>query len=943
MRFVRRHALACSFAILATLLWGTDPALPQTGSVPSWLSASRPAPAFGLAALAGIDAACEPFEAPPNDGYPDVIVVGATPGGIAAAISAARAGSRVLLLTESEHLGGMMSSGLGRTDVGDPNAVGGVAREYLDRVYRFYRDTYGDGSPQVTDCASGTHFEPRVAEALFERMVGETARLTVRRGLRLASVEVLGRRISAIRVIDLRTGWPEWLRADQYVDATYEGDLLALAGVSYVVGREGRDDFGEEHAGHIYWDPERWAVAPGGTGEGDRRVQAYNFRVCLTTDPANRVAIERPVGYDPSRYAVLVRAIRSGRVRRLSDVLSLARLPNGKFDANNQPAAWLSSDLAEGSERYPEAGPEERAQIVEAHRRHLLGLLYFLQDDASVPASLQADARQYGLPRDEFTDARHFPRQLYVREARRMRGRRVFTENDARAAPGQDRPPVQADSIGVGSYALDSHATSAWDASHPNLVEGFFYLGGITRPYEIPYGTLLPREVDNLLVSVCVSATHVGYSSLRMEPTYMVMGQAAGVAAHLAAALRVGAAEVPIGRLQETLAQGGQVLTASSGVSRATGSDRAVQTPGTRRGFSRYTAEPKALAPTCPDIPTRHPAPAGVDAVAARGMIRTGGPRHGEEPVSAQRVTPPKAAPRGSVAAEWADQAAGVPARSGDRCSPSHAAQRDGPARTRRAREGPRGDPDAARGLPAAPDGSVPGLVLVVACLAILGGAAGGSMKVWRPRDVVIRGLYVITDRPRPGRGHVEIAEAAVLGGASLIQLRDKGASRPEIHRWARRLKDVVPSEVPVLVNDFPDVAVEAGADGAHVGAEDMPVGEARSILGDNLLLGVSVHNEEEARRAEAEGADYLGVGAVFPTATKVDIEHRGLAQIGRIQQASSLPIVAIGGIHAGNIAQVARAGAAAAAVISAISAAADMVAAVRELVALFGEGDLPP
>jgi len=970
MHFARAHALACSIAILTALLWGTDPALPQTDATPSWLSASPHAPGFGLAAVTGVDRGAEPFETSPADGHPDVIVVGATPGGIAAAVSAARAGSRVLLVAESDHLGGMMSSGLGRTDVGNPNAVGGLAREFLDRIHRFYRDTYGDGSAQVADCASGTHFEPRVAEAVFERMTGETARLTVRRGLRLASVEVRGRCISAIQVVDVRTGWPEWLRADQYVDATYEGDLLALAGVSYVVGREGRGDYGEEHAGHLYWDPESRSVAPGGTGEGDGRVQAYNFRVCLTVDPGNRVAIERPADYSRSCYAVLSRAIRQGRVRSLSDVLSLARLPNGKFDANNQPTAWLSSDLAEGSAAYPDAGPEKRERIADAHRRHLLGLLYFLQNDLSVPASLRADARRYGLPRDEFTDTQHFPRQLYVREARRMRGRRVFTENDARPVPGHDRPPIQADSIGVGSYALDSHATSAWDPSRPDLVEGFFYLGSITRPYQIPYGTLLPREFDNLLVSVCVSATHVGYGSLRMEPTYMVMGQAAGVAAHLAATLGVGAGEVPVGRLQDALVLGGQVLTAFSDTRCATANDRAMQVLGTRGVFDGYAAEPEAPAtravaaqwcasafaglagapkarktaePACPDVAEDHQAAEAVELLAARGAIRAGEPFRGDEPISRDEAERWVSALLGPVSKE--------PARRVDRSSVSrgefsvvlYAALREGRRAPPPAREAPQGSPGGTQTASPAPAGPASAVALVVTCLAALGGGASGRVKDWRARDVLIRGLYVITDGSRPGRGHVEIAEAAAEGGASLIQLRDKEASRPEVRRWARRLKDVVPSQVPVLVNDFPEVAAEAGADGAHIGSEDMPVSEARRILGADLLLGVSVHDEEEARRAEAEGADYLGVGAVFPTATKLDIEHRGLAQIGRIRQVSSLPIVAIGGIHAGNIAQVARAGAAAAAVISAVSAAADMVAAVRELVASFEEGDLPP
>jgi len=356
-----------------------------------------------------------------------------------------------------------------------------------------------------------------------------------------------------VREVELEAGTGrEQVSASVFVEASYEGDLLAAAGAEYRVGRESRGEYGEEDGGHLFWGPKGGRPTEEGTGEGDDRVQAYCFRLCLTDDPERRVAIERPPRYEGSEYGLL-RAYVEAAPRKLKEVLLLGRLPNGKWDVNNWGFCWQSMDLIGGNAGYVEGSWEEREAIAAAHRDYQWGLLYWLQHEA--PAELREEAGRLGWCRDEFEEGEGWPEQLYVREARRMVGRHVFTEHDAR------RETRKADSVAVGSYPLDSHGTQWYRPGQVTPApEGFFMCS--VGPYEIPYRCLLPESVGGLLAPVCLSATHAGYGTLRMEPVMMNLGMACGEAAALAVEGGVSPGEVEVGRLQARLEAEGQVIRA---------------------------------------------------------------------------------------------------------------------------------------------------------------------------------------------------------------------------------------------------------------------------------------------------------------------------------------------------------------------------------------------
>ncbi|HUV04303.1 MAG TPA: FAD-dependent oxidoreductase [Armatimonadota bacterium] len=527
----------------------------------------------------------------------DVLVVGVTPSGISAAIAAARCGSKVVLTEMKDHMGGMMSNGLGRTDIGPRNTVGGIFREFIDNVYAYYVETYGPDSQQVKDCSGGYHFEPSVAECIFNRMVKAEKNIRVKYHYRPDGVLMYGNRIHGVDFTDTRHKKRVQIRAGVFIDATYEGDIAALAGVPYRVGRESREEYGEAYAGAIYLDHLTRMVLPGTSGDGDRRVQAYNFRLCLTRNPDNRVMPEKPDSYNREEYMQVLDSINAGRIKTVQDVLNIEPIPNGKSDTNNMPKSLISTDLPEENYDYPEASCEQREKIVKRHRDYILGLLYFLQNDPEMPEELRNECREWGFAKDEYQDNDHFPRQIYVREARRMWGLYTFSTHDALLAPGSLRTPIHFDSIACGGYPIDSHATRKREPSHDTAMEGFFWLGGLTRPYQIPYRVMVPQRVDALLVTGAVSATHLGFGTLRMEPVWMALGQAAGTAAHLARRLYVEPRDVPVNRLQSWLVAGNQILTAFDDIQGPTAEVsneqwQAMQFYGTRGFFESYEAKP---------------------------------------------------------------------------------------------------------------------------------------------------------------------------------------------------------------------------------------------------------------------------------------------------------------------------------------------------------------
>jgi hypothetical protein len=346
------------------------------------------------------------------------------------------------------------------------------------------------------------------------------------------------------------------------VDATYEGDLAASSGVPFTVRREGKKDYGEEGAGVYFQAWESDKVGEGSTGEGDDAIQAYNYRMCLTDHPENRIDITQPVNYDRNEYVSLIDDLKYDRKPGehsyemewdgIGRVTNIVELPNGKTDANNQHLAFISTDLPEENWPWPTADWAWRDQFALRLREYTLGLLWFIQNDPEVPEPFRTNARKYGLAADEYVDNGNFPRQVYVREGRRIIGESIFLAHDAFPETPGGRPPVHPDSVTASHYAIDSHAVRKRDTTvERDHLDGF--LNRRSKPYTVPYGVMVPKKVRNLWVPVAVSSSHLGLGTIRMEPCWMCLGEVAGLAASLASRFRVPARQVPVDILQKEL------------------------------------------------------------------------------------------------------------------------------------------------------------------------------------------------------------------------------------------------------------------------------------------------------------------------------------------------------------------------------------------------------
>ena len=510
-----------------------------------------------------------------RDPGPHVVVYGGTPGGVAAAISAARQGSAVTLVAYQLHLGGMMTSGLGKSDIEDRAVIGGLFLDFTARVKRYYVERYGADSDNVKRARNGYYYEPSVAGSILEQMVREQPNVTVLKGWRLLSAEVENDAVRSIRIADRSSGEQRRLTGRVFVDATYEGDLFAAAGAEFRLGRESREEFGEPHAGVVYFDYQERKFLPGTTGEASGNLPAYTYRLCLTKDPANSHRLTSPpAGYDRNNYLGYFDDLEQGRLAgpkvfkpgrgynpahfdTLVRALSVTDIPNGKTDVNINPRP-LAFPFAEENRGYIEGDEQTRLRIAERHRNLTLGLLWFLQNDPEVPAEHRKLANELHLPLDEFVDTGHFPFQLYVREGRRLVGEYTLTEHDITGKGGERQR--HADAIAIGEFPIDSFPCRKRQPGDTIVLEGYLgMLDHITRPYDIPYWIMIPKRIDGLIVPVAASTTHVAYSSIRMEPTWMALGQAAGVAAHLAVENGVAPRDVSISDLQRLLREGGQV------------------------------------------------------------------------------------------------------------------------------------------------------------------------------------------------------------------------------------------------------------------------------------------------------------------------------------------------------------------------------------------------
>jgi hypothetical protein len=485
----------------------------------------------------------------------DLCVYGATPGGVAAAVQMRRLGGTAVLAEFGRRLGGVTAGGLGATDIGNKAAIGGLSREFYRRLGARYQ------RPEAWT------FEPHVAESVFNELVGE-ADVPLFFEQRLLGVETEGDRITAVVMENGNV-----FRAGIFIDATYEGDLMAAAGVTYHAGRESNTVYGESlngvHFGHpshnfnvpvdpyvVTGDPSSGllpgisAADPGRQGDGDRCIQAYNFRMCLTDVAENRLPFPKPPHYDPDRYTLLARYLDAG----VWDVLGLTiRMPNGKTDTNNH--GGFSTDNIGMNYAWPEGDYETRERIFQEHVTYQQGLMWFLSHDERVPAHIRREVSQWGLPQDEFTETGGWPHQLYVREGRRMVADHVMTEHNCRGTV------VVPDSVGLAAYNMDSHNCRRVVVNGRVLNEGNVE-EPCPAPYPIAYRSLVPADgqCSNLLVPVCLSASHIAYGSIRMEPVFMILGQSAATAAALALQAGVPVQAVDYPALRRQLLRDGQIL-----------------------------------------------------------------------------------------------------------------------------------------------------------------------------------------------------------------------------------------------------------------------------------------------------------------------------------------------------------------------------------------------
>ena len=518
----------------------------------------------------------------------DIIIYGGTSAAITAAVEVVKSGKTVIVVSPDKHLGGLTSGGLGYTDTGNKSVIGGLSREFYHRVWNHYNDSaawvwqkqseFGNRG-QGTVAMDGENrtmwlFEPHVAEQVFEDFVAEN-KITVYRE------EWLNRESGLVKkdgkIVSFKTLSGKIFSGKIFIDATYEGDLMASAGISYAVGRESTSQYNEKwngvqtgvfQHGHFFKSkispyriiddpfvgvlPTISTDPPGEYGSADHKIQAYCFRTCMTNCDENRIPFPKPDNYDSTQYELLVRVFDTGRkdwFEKFDDI------PNKKTDTNNHGP--FSSDYIGMNYDYPDASYERRDEIIRQHQDYQMGLLWFVANDPRVPEDIRTEMSKWGLAKDEFNDNYNWPHQIYVREARRMIGDYVTTENDVLLKRNVPRP------VGMGSYAMDSHNVQRY-ITPEGYVQNEGDIGvSPPAPYSISYGSIIPKkeECSNLLVPVCVSSSHIAFGSIRMEPVFMILGQSAAVAAEIAIDKNCAIQDVPYDELKKQLENRKQVLT----------------------------------------------------------------------------------------------------------------------------------------------------------------------------------------------------------------------------------------------------------------------------------------------------------------------------------------------------------------------------------------------
>lgn len=536
----------------------------------------------------------------------DIVIYGGTSAGVSAAIQSSRMGKSVVLIEPTNRIGGLTTGGLGQTDIGNKQAIGGISREFYENIKKYYddpenwkwekRSDYKDGGQTRTEEGEATMwtFEPSAALAVYKSMM-DKEKIKMVYNERLNRETGVKKVAGKIESITMESG--KIFKGKVFLDATYEGDLMASAGVSYAVGRESNEEYGETLNGvqansintsltglvsrnafnHnfipgvdpyvVKGDPTSGLLPnvnekPGLEGEGDKKIQAYCFRMCLTDHPENRIPFQKPANYDEVNYELLFRnyEARKGPIREMysygNSLLPWinSSMPNRKTDTNNK--FGFSTDYIGRNYDYPEASYAEREKIIEDHRNYQMGLMWTLANHPRIPAEVREEASRWGTTKDEFERADGWQQQLYVREARRMVSDYVMTQKNCEALT------VAEDAIGLAAYGMDSHNVQRYvDANGYVQNEGNVEAHGF-KPYPISYGALVPKkeECNNLIVPVCVSSTHIAFGSIRMEPVFMVLGQSAATAAVLAIDANVSVQDVPYPNLKEQLLKDRQRL-----------------------------------------------------------------------------------------------------------------------------------------------------------------------------------------------------------------------------------------------------------------------------------------------------------------------------------------------------------------------------------------------
>ena len=511
----------------------------------------------------------------------EVVVYGATPGGIAAALGAAKSGSEVLLIEPTDMIGGLVTSGLSHTDFHAADGLSGTYADFAKQVEAHYVKAYGAGSPQVRDSFGGNFGEPKVNLMVFERMIAAQPKISVIKHALLGSVEVMEQRVTNAG-FTLKDGTKLSVTAKVFIDGSYEGDLMAKAGAPYRVGREGKAEYNE-------------SLAP---DQPDSQLQAYNFRLIMTDVADNRVAVNAPAGYKREDFLGLLPVLESGAIQKVfgypSKCIFKAQtppLPNGKYDINDVSGGIVRLSLPGKNLGWPDGDEETRAEIFAEHLRDQIGLLYFLQNDEAVPAKFRDEARRWGFCKDEFVATDHLPPQLYVREARRMKGAHIYVQGDSERPSGDARAKFFPDAIAMGEYGNNCHGTFHEGPRFGGKHSGEFY--NPVPPYQIPYGVILPERIVNLLVPVAASSSHVGFCGLRLEPIWMSLGQAAGHAAAIAVEKGLAVQKVPVSLLQRQLIADKSALVYFSDVPLDSPDFTAVQWWAMKGGFHGIEPPPK--------------------------------------------------------------------------------------------------------------------------------------------------------------------------------------------------------------------------------------------------------------------------------------------------------------------------------------------------------------